>query len=326
LHQGFFVVIATQASTTLASSTTPTVIFLMGPTASGKTALALQLAQRIPCEIISVDSALIYRGMDIGTAKPTRAEQALVPHHLLDIRDPADAYSAADFRRDAFACIEDIVQRGKIPVLVGGTMLYYKALLEGLSPLPEADPAIRHQIEQEAATLGWQALHDELVRIDPVAGARIHPNDPQRLSRALEVYRITGQTLTALTQTKGDAFPYRAIQFAMSPEHRTQLRERISLRFHDMIAQGFEEEVRKLYQRGDLSPNLPSIRCVGYRQMWEYIEGSLSYDEMLYRGIVATCQLAKRQMTWLRGWSSVTWLESGCQQNVDIVYHSLTTT
>lgn len=323
-------VIATLAPATLSAELTqpavPTVIFLMGPTASGKTALALELAQRFPCEIISVDSALIYRGMDIGTAKPTLAEQALVPHHLMDILDPAEAYSAADFRRDAFASIEDILQRGKTPILVGGTMLYYKALLEGLSPLPEADPLIRQQIEQEAANKGWQALHEELVRIDPVAGARIHPNDPQRLSRALEVYRISGRTLTELTQTKGEQFPYRAIQFAMSPEHRAQLRERISLRFHAMIAQGFEEEVRKLYERGDLSPNLPSIRCVGYRQMWEYIEGSLSYDEMLYRGIVATCQLAKRQMTWLRGWPSVTWLESGSEQNVDIIYHSLTTT
>lgn len=298
----------------------------MGPTASGKTALALKLAERMPCEIVSVDSALIYRGMDIGTAKPSLSEQQLVPHHLLDILDPVDAYSAADFRRDALALIADILERGKTPLLVGGTMLYYKALLEGLSPLPEADPQIRAQIEAEAAAHGWQSLHDELLRIDPVAGTRIHPNDPQRLSRAIEVYRISGKTMTELTQTKGDSFPYHAIQFAMSPANRTQLRERIALRFHQMLDQGFEAEVRKLYQRGDLSPNLPSIRCVGYRQMWEYIDGSLSYDEMVYRGIVATCQLAKRQMTWLRGWSSVNWLDSDADNNVDIVYQSLTTT
>jgi len=302
----------------------PTVIFLMGPTASGKTALAIELAKRLPCDIISVDSALVYRGMDIGTAKPTAEEQAQAPHRLLDLIEPTEAYSAADFRRDALSEIESIVAQGRIPLLVGGTMLYYKALLEGLSPLPAADPLIRQAIETEAAQIGWDALHQQLQYIDPVSAARIHPNDPQRLSRALEVYRITGKTLTELTQTKGEQLPYRTLQFAIAPTDRELLRQRIAERYKLMLSQGFEQEVRSLYQRGDLNADLPSIRCVGYRQMWEYLDGQLSYDEMLYRGIVATCQLAKRQMTWLRGWENVTWLETGAANNADIVCQSIT--
>ena len=204
----------------------------------------------------------------------------------------------------------------QIPLLVGGTMLYFKALLEGLSPLPSADPAIRAEIEAEAARLGWQALHDELVRIDPVAGARIHPNDPQRLSRALEVYRISGKTLTELTQVQGEGLPYRVHQFAIAPSDRAVLHQRIELRFDKMLQGDFEQEVRALYERGDLHPDLPAIRCVGYRQMWDYLAGEVGYDEMRYRGIVATRQLAKRQMTWLRGWTDLTWLESGESGNV----------
>ncbi len=302
----------------------PPVIFLMGPTASGKTALAIELTKRLPCDIISVDSALIYKGMDIGTAKPTDEEQHEAPHRLLDILDPKDAYSAADFRRDALHEIESIIAQGRIPLLVGGTMLYYKALLEGLSPLPAADPEIRAEIEAEAKNKGWESLHKALAEIDPVSAARIHPNDPQRLSRALEVFRITGKSLTELTQQKGEPLPYDVHQFAISPVDRAVLRERIAERFHLMISQGFENEVRKLYTRGDLHIDLPSIRCVGYRQMWEYLDGQLSYDEMVYRGIVATCQLAKRQMTWLRGWENVTWLETGSKDNADIICGSIT--
>lgn len=288
----------------------PAALFLMGPTASGKTALAIELCQRLPVEIISVDSALIYRGMDIGTAKPDAAELALAPHRLIDILDPSVAYSAADFRRDALAAMTDITAQGKIPLLVGGTMMYFKALLEGLSPLPSADPEIRAQIEARAAQDGWQVLHDELSRIDPVAGARIHPNDPQRLSRALEVYYISGKTMTELTETAGENLPFNAYQFAIAPADRKILHQRIEMRFQMMLDAGFEDEVRALYQRGDLHPDLPSIRCVGYRQMWSYLAGEISYDDMVYRGICATRQLAKRQLTWLRGWEGVHWLDS----------------
>ncbi|EML9902431.1 tRNA (adenosine(37)-N6)-dimethylallyltransferase MiaA [Morganella morganii] len=288
----------------------PAALFLMGPTASGKTALAIELCQRLPVEIISVDSALIYKGMDIGTAKPDAAELALAPHRLIDILDPSVVYSAADFRRDALAAMTDITAQGKIPLLVGGTMMYFKALLEGLSPLPSADPEIRAQIEARAAQDGWQVLHDELSRIDPVAGARIHPNDPQRLSRALEVYYISGKTMTELTETAGENLPFNAYQFAIAPADRKILHQRIEMRFQMMLNAGFEDEVRALYQRGDLHPDLPSIRCVGYRQMWSYLAGEISYDDMVYRGICATRQLAKRQLTWLRGWEGVHWLDS----------------
>ncbi|MBS0849142.1 tRNA (adenosine(37)-N6)-dimethylallyltransferase MiaA [Citrobacter sp. JGM124] len=288
----------------------PQAIFLMGPTASGKTALAINLRQTLPVELISVDSALIYRGMDIGTAKPTAEEQALAPHRLLDILDPSQAYSAADFRRDALAEMAEISAAGRIPLLVGGTMLYFKALLEGLSPLPSASPEVRAEIEQQAAEHGWEALHGQLRSIDPVAAARIHPNDPQRLSRALEVFFISGKTLTELTQTSGEALPYQVHQFAIAPAKRELLHQRIEQRFHQMLASDFEAEVRALFARGDLHPDMPSIRCVGYRQMWSYLNGEISHDEMTYKGICATRQLAKRQLTWLRGWESVHWLDS----------------
>ncbi|NIY47574.1 tRNA (adenosine(37)-N6)-dimethylallyltransferase MiaA [Cedecea colo] len=292
------------------SKNLPKAIFLMGPTASGKTALAINLRKSLPVELISVDSALIYQGMDIGTAKPTAQEQALAPHRLLDILDPAQAYSAADFRRDALAQMAEITASGRIPLLVGGTMLYFKALLEGLSPLPAADPDVRARIEQQAAEQGWDALHRQLVDVDPVAGARIHPNDPQRLSRALEVFFISGKTLTELTQTSGEALPYQVHQFAIAPASRELLHQRIEQRFHQMLASGFEAEVRALFARGDLHTEMPSIRCVGYRQMWSYLAGEVSHEEMVYRGICATRQLAKRQMTWLRGWEDVRWLDS----------------
>ncbi|WP_445400728.1 tRNA (adenosine(37)-N6)-dimethylallyltransferase MiaA [Zobellella sp. An-6] len=290
--------------------TEPLAVFLMGPTASGKTNLAMALCRELPCELVSVDSALVYRGMDIGTAKPTAQEQAQAPHRLIDLRDPSETYSAADFRRDALAAMAEITKAGRIPLLVGGTMLYFKALLEGLSPLPGADAAVRAEIEDEAARLGWARLHRQLAEIDPVAAARIHPNDPQRLSRALEVFRVSGKTLTELTQRKGDPLPYKVLQFAIAPAQRAELHRRIAERFRLMLEQGFEQEVRALYQRGDLHPELPSIRCVGYRQMWDYLDGVVGYDEMVARGIAATRQLAKRQLTWLRSWPDLQWLDT----------------
>lgn len=301
------------------------VIFLMGPTASGKTALAFDLVRELNAEIISVDSALIYRGMDIGTAKPTAQEQAIAPHRLVDIFDPAESYSAADFRRDALWHIADIQRQGKVPLLVGGTMLYFKALLEGISPLPEADPVIRAELEQRAAVEGWQSLHQQLAEVDPVSAARIHPNDPQRINRALEVFLVSGRSLTDWTQEKGDAFPYPVKQFAIAPTDRSVLHQRIELRFLQMLAQGFEKEVQNLKQRSDLHADLPSMRCVGYRQMWDYLDGLVSYDEMVYRGVAATRQLAKRQLTWLRSWQELNWLKSEVSpaENLQAVLSSL---
>lgn len=289
----------------------PLAIFLMGPTASGKTDLAIQLRQQLPVEVISVDSALIYRGMDIGTAKPSKAELALAPHRLIDICDPAESYSAANFRTDALREMQEISAQGKIPLLVGGTMLYYKALLEGLSPLPSADEKVRSEIEAKAALIGWAGLYQELCKIDPISAQRINPNDSQRINRALEVFYLTGKTLTELTAQKGEALPYDILQFAIAPEQREVLHLRIEQRFHKMIELGFQQEVEKLYRRPDLNENLPSIRCVGYRQMWEYLRGDYDHDEMVFRGICATRQLAKRQITWLRGWTSpIQWLDS----------------
>ena len=289
----------------------PLAIFLMGPTASGKTDLAIQLRQQLPVEVISVDSALIYRGMDIGTAKPTAEELALAPHRLIDICDPAESYSAANFRTDALREMQEISAQGKIPLLVGGTMLYYKALLEGLSPLPSADEKVRSEIEAKAALIGWGGLHQELSKIDPISAQRINPNDSQRINRALEVFYLTGKTLTELTAQKGEALPYDILQFAIAPEQREVLHLRIEQRFHKMIELGFQQEVEKLHRRPDLNENLPSIRCVGYRQMWEYLRGDYDHDEMVFRGICATRQLAKRQITWLRGWTSpIQWLDS----------------
>lgn len=292
------------------SSQQPKAIFLMGPTASGKTALAIELRKRFPIELISVDSALIYKGMDIGTAKPSEKEQLEAPHRLIDILDPIESYSVANFRQDALREMKNISEQGKIPLLVGGTMLYYKALLEGLSPLPVADQGVRDQIEREALVSGWEALHEQLTLIDPVSASRIHRNDPQRLSRALEVFRVSGKTLTELTQTKGDTLPYQVHQFAIAPKERQEIHRRVEYRFAQMMELGFEQEVERLYHRGDLHPDLPSIRCVGYRQLWDYFEGNCSLDEAVFKGICATRQLAKRQMTWLRKWDNLTWLDS----------------
>ncbi|WP_022942538.1 tRNA (adenosine(37)-N6)-dimethylallyltransferase MiaA [Psychromonas hadalis] len=296
----------------------PSVLFLMGPTASGKTDLAIRLATECHCEIISVDSALIYKGMDIGTAKPTAEELQKAPHALVDIIDPLQAYSAGDFRDEAIRLMNDIAARGKTPLLVGGTMLYYKALVDGLSPLPSANPDIRVEIEKQAEQLGWQFLHDQLAEIDPVSAKRIHVNDPQRLSRALEVYRISGKSMTELTQTKSEPLPFNFKQFAIAPVEKSVLHARIERRFKLMLAAGFEQEVVTLRARGDLHLDLPSMRCVGYRQMWEYLDGQMDYEEMIFRGVVATRQLAKRQMTWLRGWKTeLTWLESGDERNFE---------
>lgn len=293
----------------------------MGPTASGKTAYAMALYDKYPIDIISVDSALIYRGMDIGSAKPTKEEQLKYPHKLIDICDPAESYSAANFRHDAIVEIEKSLSNGRTPLLVGGTMLYFKALIEGLSPLPAANSDIRDQIEEKANRLGWQAIHEELKKVDPVSAQRIHPNDPQRLNRALEVYLITGKSLTELTKESGDALPYDIMQLAIMPEDRAELHQRIEQRFLQILDQGFEDEVKKLMQRPDLHLNLPSIRCVGYRQMWEYLNGDTSYDEMVFKGICATRQLAKRQITWLRGWKqSITWLNN---DNIDSVLNQI---
>ncbi|NIG62104.1 MAG: tRNA (adenosine(37)-N6)-dimethylallyltransferase MiaA [Serratia symbiotica] len=288
----------------------PPAIFIMGPTASSKTKLAIALRQRLPVELISVDSALIYRGMDIGTAKPSTGELVQAPHRLIDIRDPAQTYSAADFRSDALKEMADITSAGRIPMLVGGTMLYYKALLSGLSPLPLADPSVRKRIEQQAVEQGWKALHRQLQEIDPVSALKIHPNDQQRLSRALEVFFISGKTLTEMIKISGKSLPYHVHQFAIAPSSRALIHKRIELRYQQMLAAGFEAEARALFARDDLHTDLPSIRSVGYRQMWSYLSGDMSYDEMVYRGICATRQLAKRQITWLRGWNSVHWLDS----------------
>lgn len=299
------------------------VIFLMGPTAAGKTDLAISLCQHLNTEIISVDSALIYRNMDIGTAKPTQQELAVAPHRLIDILDAKESYSVADFRQDALNHIEQLHQLRKIPVLVGGTMMYFKALLEGISPLPEADPEIRAQLEQEALKEGWPALHQQLQEIDPVAAERIKPNDSQRINRALEVYRITGKPMTELQKVKSAPLPFDVFQFAIAPKDRSVLHQRIEKRFKMMLEQGFESEVKALYQRGDLTTTLPSIRCVGYRQMWDYLDGLVEYDDMVFRGIAATRQLAKRQLTWLRSWQDVTWLDSGAEENLQRVLSSL---
>lgn len=292
------------------------VIAIMGPTASGKTGLALDIAAKVESEVISVDSALVYKGMDIGTAKPTQEEQAGVVHHLIDIIDPAQSYSVSQFVNDTNALIGDILARGKVPILAGGTMMYFNALINGISPLPKSDEKIRDEITQQAQRLGWSKLHDELRSVDPVSGERIHPNDPQRITRALEVYRNTGKTLTYWQQQKGEKCPYNIAQFAIAPEDRAVLHNRIATRFDMMLEQGFEKEVVKLYERSDLHEDLPSIRSVGYRQMWQYLDGQLSYAEMRERGIIATRQLAKRQLTWLRGWEQVTWLDTFANDNL----------
>jgi len=294
----------------------PPVICLMGPTASGKTALAMALHDALPCDIISVDSALVYREMDIGTAKPTAEELAKYPHRLINLIDASESYSAADFCRDALVEIDKIRANNRIPLLVGGTMMYFKSLIDGISPLPAADVEIRQSIENEAKEFGWENIHQQLASIDPVSAERIHKNDPQRLIRALEVYRITGKSMTELTQVKGERLNGDVLQFAISPKDRKDLHARIALRFEQMIEQDFESEVIKLKQRDDLHENLPSIRCVGYRQMWEYLNNEIDHDEMVFKGICATRQLAKRQLTWLRNWPDLQWLHMEDENNL----------
>lgn len=295
----------------------PPAICLMGPTASGKTALALALAEHFPVEIISVDSALIYRGMDIGTAKPTAAERAQVPHHLIDIRDPAASYSAAEFRRDALQLMDEISARGRIPLLAGGTMLYFKVLRDGIAAMPAADAGIRAQIEADARKRGWPALHAELATVDPQTAVRIHPQHSQRIQRALEVFRVSGEPMSALHARQDTAaLKHRLIQLAVAPLDRAVLHQRIAARFAQMLAQGFVDEVKALHARGDLHADLPSIRAVGYRQAWDFIEGRIDRAEMEERGVIATRQLAKRQFTWLRGWPELYWLWTDAQQRL----------
>ncbi len=295
----------------MSQSRLPPAIFLMGPTASGKTALALALANRYPCDIISVDSALVYRDMDIGTAKPDATMLAQAPHRLINLCDPAESYSAATFREDALREMAEISARGRIPLLVGGTMMYFKFLRDGAADLPQADESVRSQLLAEAETQGWPWMHERLAEVDPAAAARLQPMDQQRIQRALEVYRVSGKTLTEYwAEQQTEPLPYQLVNLAVCPTDRALLHQRIAWRFEQMLQQGFVDEVRRLYQRGDLHTGLPSIRAVGYRQVWEYLDGLYDYDSMRERGIIATRQLAKRQITWLRSWPDLHWLET----------------
>jgi tRNA dimethylallyltransferase len=289
----------------------PPAIFLMGPTASGKTGLAVELAQRFPVELISVDSALVYRDMNIGTAKPDAATLARAPHHLIDIISPTEAYSAAQFCNDALRLMADITARGKVPLLVGGTMLYFKALEGGLSDLPQADPELRKQLEEQAEIHGWPALHFELSKIDPEAAARLEPADAQRIQRALEVYKLTGVPMSQhFSKTiEPPSLPYRLMKLALLPSDRAVLHVRIAERFEAMLEHGLVDEVRHLRRAYHLNQSMPSMRCVGYRQAWEFIEGNLDSAELREKGIAATRQLAKRQMTWLRSMREVDYLD-----------------
>ena len=279
-------------------------VAIMGPTASGKTAAALAIARHIPSEIISMDSALVYRGMDIGTAKPTAAERAAVPHHLIDIIDPSDAYSAMQFRQDAMRLVEQIAQRGKLPLLVGGTMLYFKALREGLDTLPQADPEVRARLDEEAARIGMPAMHAKLAALDPDTAARLKPNDSQRIQRALEIIELTGRPMSQLlAKAQKSELPFALLPISLEPSERSVLHERIAVRFDAMLDAadgGLIEEVEKLRARDDLHLGLPSMRCVGYRQAWEYLDGAYDRSALREKGIAATRQLAKRQLTWLR--------------------------
>lgn len=286
----------------------PSAIFLMGPTAAGKSDLAVQLAEQFPCEIISVDSAMVYRGMDIGTAKPPRALRERVPHHLIDIRDPAEPYSAAQFRDDALRLMADIHARGKIPLLVGGTMLYFRALQAGLTDLPSADPVLRARLTEEARAQGWAALHARLARVDPAAARRIHPHDAQRIQRALEIWELSGSPATELyRRATAQSLPYTLLKLVLAPAERVVLHERIAARFQAMLRQGLVEEVEALRRRGDLDLQKPALRAVGYRQVWRCLEGKINCEEMAKSAIIATRQFAKRQFTWLRAEQDAVW-------------------
>jgi len=284
----------------------PPAIFLMGPTATGKTQVAIELTQHLPCEIISVDSALVYRGMDIGTAKPDKITLSRTPHRLIDIRDPADGYSVASFRADALREMADITAHGKVPLLVGGTMLYFKSLLDGLADMPATDTQTRAVVLADAARIGWPAMHARLAVIDPVTAARLHPNHSQRIGRALEIYLMTGKTMSAYCRDQAKvSFPYRVLQLGLLPVNRAALHDRIDKRFRDMMDSGFLTEVKALYKRGDLHIELPAMRAVGYQEAWLFLSGSLTREQMVARAIISTRQLAKRQMTWMRSWRSL---------------------
>lgn len=297
------------------------ILCIVGPTGSGKTDLAVQLAARFPVEIISVDSAMVYRGMDIGTAKPSLNIRDKVTHHLIDICNPADSYSAGNFCRDATAAIAQITAKKRIPLLVGGTFLYFKSLLEGISTLPVANPQIRESLQKEAIEKGWDFLYERLKTVDPIAAARIHPNDKQRLQRALEVYEVTGKTLTEHLKHgwKQDALPYRVLSIALVPSDRTALHQRIQLRFDDMLQQGLMDEVRALRQNPHLTLDKPSMRSVGYRQVWQYLDGQIDKTNMREQALAATRQLAKRQMTWLKSWPEPERFETGDPQLLERV-------
>ncbi|MDA0281509.1 MAG: tRNA (adenosine(37)-N6)-dimethylallyltransferase MiaA [Proteobacteria bacterium] len=305
------------------SSSKPNVICLMGPTASGKTSLAVDLVQQHPFQIVSVDSAQIYRQMDIGTGKPQKEILDIAPHRLIDFIDPAVPYSASQFRSDAFREIDEILDVGDTPLLVGGTMLYFRVLRDGLANMPHADPEIRAQIEKLAQQQSWEAVHQQLAVVDPDSAARIHPNDPQRIQRALEVYRVSGKTMTSFhaeMQVQQEALlPYNLHFFAIQPEDRGVLHGQIEMRFRQMLAEGLVDEVQALRARGDLNHQLPSIKSVGYRQVWQHLDGEVGYDGMVEKSIIATRQLAKRQLTWLRSWPSLQSLSNSSTQSVQHV-------
>jgi tRNA dimethylallyltransferase len=301
----------------------PPAVFLMGPTASGKTTLAVELLERFPLEIISVDSVLVYRGMDIGTAKPDAELLTRAPHRLIDIRDPAEAYSAAEFREDALAGMADITAAGRIPLLVGGTFLYFQALEAGLSDMPAADPVVRARLEAEAQQLGWEALHARLASIDPQAAQRIHANDPQRIQRALEVHALSGRTISDFHQQQAEVLPYRVLKLGLIPDDRAVLHEQIRQRFAQMLTAGLVDEVRVLFERGDLTAELPAMRAVGYRQVWACLAGNSGYDEMVEQAIVATRQYAKRQLTWLRSEAGLESYPAGKPQTLECIRNRL---
>ena len=293
------------------ADTRPWAIFLMGPTAAGKTDAAIALHEQLGHELISVDSAMVYRGMDVGSAKPSAEELARAPHRLIDIRDPADPYSAADFREDALQEMRQISAAGKVPLLVGGTMLYFKRLVEGVANLPAADAAIREQLEAKRQAEGLAGLHRALTEVDPASAARIHPNDPQRLMRALEVFYASGRPMSELwAEQQPETFPWRVLSIALAPNDRKILHQRIAQRFETMLGEGLIDEVAALRKRNDIHLGLPSMKSVGYRQVWEYLDGAYDQGELVSRGVIATRQLAKRQLTWLRSWPSLNWIDS----------------
>jgi len=294
----------------------------MGPTASGKTSLAIEIVQQFPCEIISVDSAMVYKGMDIGTAKPSKEILQIAPHRLIDLVDPVFPYSAGCFRRDALLAIKDIVANGKIPLLVGGTMLYFKILQQGLAQLPQADPSLRQNLYERGMSEGWEKLHAELSTFDKAAADKIKKTDSQRIQRALEVYYLTGQPISTLQHaTTNPLQEYEVINIGLMPQDRTELHAKIKERFMQMLALGFVAEVEQLYQRKDLSPSLPSIRSIGYLQIWHYLTGQLNYEEMSEKAIVATRQLAKRQITWLRSWPNLQAIHSEDTNRLEQISH-----